>query len=492
MPPPSPPPSSPPPPPSPAAPQPSPPPSEPPQLDAEAWLTSVAGIAVAAVVGAFFALGCCIAVGCIIRCCLKPQRNKQLKVKPGRDDSGYAMTYDDETKRKLDEARAGKAAADEKAEEAQRIATRALAEAASSRELVTQLSQRLDTSAIDWAALRRDSSGGEVKPLPPTIQQVAMLNSATRMMQPGRLPPQLPPMPNRPSPIKRQASDFVAAAQAAAARRQSVQVAPPDLPEKLPSGHWSAVRPFAVPTDTARQMSFQTLTPADDRMLRRQPTLEDMMSSRRSDGSAGGGYVDDGAGASGGRASVVMTEVDAPMPSPAAAAAARQAPLRLLPTGSSGGVPFTPPRAAPHAAPMLPTRPAPIPGAALPGARPGRAAPRRARPPRGARAAGRRPPADAAALPRGAAAPRRRQRPDRAPRAGARPARAAGEHRAAAGDAGRRAPVAHARALGAPAAPRRAERATVGAAHRAVAADAPRAADAERGVHAGRRGVNSY
>ena len=112
-------------------------------------------------------------------------------------------------------------------------------------------------------------------------------------------------------------------------------------------------------------MSFQTLTPADDRMLRRQPTLEDMMSSRRSDGSAGG-YVDDGAGASGGRASVVMTEVDAPMPSPAAAAAARQAPLRLLPTGSSGGVPFTPPRAAPHAAPMLPTRPAPIPGAALP------------------------------------------------------------------------------------------------------------------------------
>ena len=157
-----PPPSSPPPPPSPAAPQPSPPPSEPPQLDAEAWLTSVAGIAVAAVVGAFVALGCCIAVGCIIRCCLKPQRAKQLKVKPGRDDSGYAMTYDDETKRKLDEARAGKAAADEKAEEAQRIATRALAEAASSRELVTQLSQRLDTSAIDWAALRRDSSGGEV------------------------------------------------------------------------------------------------------------------------------------------------------------------------------------------------------------------------------------------------------------------------------------------------------------------------------------------
>ena len=63
-------------------------------------------------------------------------------MKPGRDDSGYAMTYDDETKRKLDEARAGKAAADEKAEEAQRIATRALAEAASSRELVTQLSQR--------------------------------------------------------------------------------------------------------------------------------------------------------------------------------------------------------------------------------------------------------------------------------------------------------------------------------------------------------------
>ena len=210
-----------------------------------------------------------------------------------------------------------------------------------------------------------------MKPLPPTIQQVAMLSSATRMMQPGRLPPQLPPMPNRPSPIERQASDFVAAAQAAAARRQSVQVAPPDLPEKLPSGHWSAVRPFAAPTDTARQMSFQTFTPADDRMLRRQPTLEDMMSSRRSDGSAGGGYVDDGAGASGGRASVVMTEVDAPMPSPAAVAAARQAPLRLLPTGSSGGVPFTPPRAAPHAAPMLPTRPAPIPGAALPGALPG-------------------------------------------------------------------------------------------------------------------------
>ena len=154
------------------------------------------------------------------------------------------------------------------------------------------------------------------------------------MMQPGRLPPQLPPMPNRPSPIERQASDFVAAAQAAAARRQSVQVQPPDLPERLPSGHWSAVRPFAAPTDTARQMSFQTFTPADDRMLRRQPTLEDMMSSRRSDGSAGGGYVDDGAGASGGRASVVMTEVDAPMPSPAAAAAARQAPLRQLPTGS--------------------------------------------------------------------------------------------------------------------------------------------------------------
>ena len=54
---------------------------------------------------------------------------------------------------------------------------------ASARELVTQLSQRLDTSAIDWAALRRDSSGGEVKPLPPTIQQVAMLSSATRMMR---------------------------------------------------------------------------------------------------------------------------------------------------------------------------------------------------------------------------------------------------------------------------------------------------------------------
>ena len=183
------------------------------------------------------------------------QRAKQLKVKPGRDDSGYAMTYDDETKRKLDEARAGKAAADEKAEEAQRIATRALAEAASSRELVTQLSQRLDTSAIDWAALRRDSSGGEVKPLPPTIQQVAMLSSATRMMQPGRLRRSC-----RRCPTGRRRSSGRRATLSPPRRRprarQSVQVQPPDLRE-LPSGHWSAVRPFAAPTDTARQMSFQ-------------------------------------------------------------------------------------------------------------------------------------------------------------------------------------------------------------------------------------------
>ena len=65
-----------------------------------------------------------------------------------------------------------------------------------------------------------------------------------------------------------------------------------------------------------------------------------------------------------------MTEVDAPMPSPAAVAAARQAPLRLLPTGER--------RRAVHAAARRAARRADaadaagaVPGAALPGALPG-------------------------------------------------------------------------------------------------------------------------